>query len=264
MLFSKPQPFAEALASSQAKTLLPTSLGTRDLQKLSPDIRERSRFSAKVRSAGHLAVLDDGVNDLAAGQIDLATARLRLKQFLQSTGYVPPEGKAGGLQDFSSDRRIDLQLRINTQQAQGYGWWKQGQDPDLLDAFPAREFVRVESRAVPRTDWPERWNAARAATITDGATASDSGRMVALVGHPIWKELNRFRVEYEPFDFGSGMGTEDVARADAMALGIIARDTQIFPQERPFNENLQATPEIRSDIRFNAKGVFVYQRGGTG
>lgn len=275
MKFTKPFPYREALNASQVKTLLPTSLGSADLAKLEPSILERARFSAKVRSAAHLQVLDNGTNDIVAGQLDYATARLRLKQFLGSTGYQAPEELRGTLQDFASTARTDLQLRMNVQMAQGAGWHLQGQDPDLLDAFPAREFLRVESRDVPRTDWPQRWNEARAATITDGATDASSGRMVALVGHPIWKRLNRFGHEYEPFDFNSGMGTEDVDRATAIELGLIERDTQIFPQELDFNRDLQASPEIRSDKlrtlleqsgvgRFNAQGVFVHTRGGGG
>lgn len=268
-MFVRPMPYKEALNASQVKTLLRTSLGSADLARLDPAILERARFSAKVRSAQHLQVLDDGTNDIVAGQMDFATARLRLKQFLGRTGYQPPEELRGTLQDFSSDVRTDLQLRMNVQMAQGYGFWKQGQDPDLLDAFPAREFLRVESREEPRTDWPQRWNDARRATITDGATDADTGRMVALVGHQIWAKLNVFGHDYEPFDWNSGMGTEDVSRDEAIELELIARDTQIFPQDRPFNADLQASPEIRSDKlralleqsgvgRFNAQGVFVH------
>lgn len=268
MPFPKPLPFKEALNASRVKVLLPTSLGSAELEKLSDDIRERARFSAKVRSAQHLSILDDGSNQILDGKLDLASARLKLKQFARETGYQPPEHLAGTLQDFSSDARTNLQLRMATQMAQGYGNWKQGQDPDLLDAFPARELLRVEDREVPR-DWHARWDEARAATTTDGATASSSGRMVALVGHPIWRKLSRFNQEYEPFDYGSGMGTEDVSRNDAMDLKIIGRDTQIFPQDRPFNADLQASTEFRSDKlrslleasgvgRFNAQGVFVH------
>lgn len=277
MKYSAPQPFREALAQAQQKTLLPTSLGAADLNRLSADIRERSRFSAKVRSAEHLQQIDDVVNDIAAGQLDFATGRLRIKQYLQSVGHIAPDGKEGTLQDFGSEARINLQLRVNVQQAQGYGWWKQGQDADLLDAFPAQEFVRVESREHPRTDWKDRWDAARVIAGVRGTTSSKSGRMVALKNHKIWVTLSRFRTPYEPFDYNSGMGVEDVDREDALALKLIDRDTQIFPQDRPFNEDLQATPDIRSDKlrelleksgvgRFNKDGVFTYlpKRGGPG
>jgi hypothetical protein len=240
-------PFKEALDIARARTLLPTSLGTSGLQKLSADIRERSLFSAKVRTVEHLSVLRSGTDELTAGTLDLASARLSVKQFLTRTGYVAPKGKEGGLQDFSSDQRINLQLLTNVQQAQGYGWWQQGQDETILDAFPAQEFLRVEARDNPRSDWADRWDYARLNTNTKGATAAGSGRMVALKDHPIWVKLSRFGTPYEPFDFNSGMGVEDVSREDAMGLGIIDATTKITPQERPFNEDLQASPDVQSD-----------------
>lgn len=165
---------------------------------------------------------------------------------------MAPEEKRGGLEDFASTARTNVQLQTNVQLAQGYGWHQQGLQEDLLDAFPAREFLRVEAREQPRQDWPQRWNQARAETITDGATDSASGRMVALVGHPLWKRLSRFGLEHEPFDHGSGYGTEDVSRAEAMDLGLIDRDTQIFPAADNFNADLQASPQIRS-ARLRAK-----------
>lgn len=269
MKFSRAMPFKAALNASHVKVLLPTTLSSAEIEQLDTQIRELGRFSAKVRSARHLSVLDDGINTLVAGQGDMATQRLALKQFLKSTGYLAPEEKRGGLEDFASDARTNLQLRMGVQMAQGYGHWRQGQDPDLLFAFPARELLRVEDREKPR-DWIERWKAARNATTTDGATDPDAagGRMVAIVGHPIWIELSRFRQPYEPFDFGSGMGTEDVGRRDAMDLGIIDLHTQIFPQDRPFARDVTADLDIRSaKLRalleesgvghFNSAGVFV-------
>jgi hypothetical protein len=283
MKFSRHMPFKQALNASQARSILPTALSSRELAEIEGDILQYARFSARVRSAEHLAAIDDPINDLVAGRLDYATGRLSVKKFLDGTGYMAPEDERGSLADFASDARINLQLRMGVQMAQGYGYHIQGQDPVLLDAFPARELVRVEEREVPRgqrrgpggalvddseNGWPARWNRARAETTEDGATDSASGRMVAIVGHPLWKALSRFGVEHEPFDFNSGMGLEDVDRQDAMALGIIERDTQIFPQRDRFGEALQAAPEIRSERlrglleetgagRFDRDGVFV-------
>jgi hypothetical protein len=265
--FVRPQPFAEALTASRGRALLPTSGGTADLQRLDPGLRARARFSARVRSAEHLSVLDRNVNRILEGKLDPATARLQLKQFLARTGYQPKPGTEGGLKDFSSRKRIDLQLRVNVRQAQGYGWDQQGQDPVLLDAFPAQEFVRVEARHTPRTDWPDRWNAARAQAGTAGATDSGTGRMAALKNHPIWPLLSVFGQPWEPFDYGSGMGLEDIPRREAMALGLIDRDTQIAPRRSDLNAGLQASPDIasarlREELeksgvgRFDADGVF--------
>lgn len=273
MKFARPLPFREALDAQAVKSLLPSALSSAELSEIPARILERARFSSKVRNLEHLSVIDDVANDITAGHLDVATARLRIKQFVASTGYQADESVRGGLQDFLSDARINLQVRMNVQLAQGAGWHQQGQDPDILDAFPALEFQRVGSREQPRKDWPQRWNRARAETITDGATDSSSGRMVALKGHPIWTRLSRFGLPYEPFDFGSGYGTEDVNRAEATALGLIELDTVIFPDDRGFNADLQASPAVRSERlrsaiegtgigRFDDEGVLRYT--GTG
>ncbi|MES2692659.1 MAG: hypothetical protein V4773_04240 [Verrucomicrobiota bacterium] len=273
MRFVRPFPFRQAVTAAQARTLLPTNLRTREFEELVENgfagVLERARFSAGVRKVEHLAVIDDGINDLVAGTTDIATQRLRVMQFVRGTGYMAEEGQRGGLQDLAARRRIDLQLTVGVQQAQGYGWWKQGQQADILDAMPAQEFLRVEDREQPRQNWKQRWNKARAETVVDGATDSSAGRMIALKNHPIWPALSRFGTPYEPFDFGSGMGVEDTLRSEAIAFELIERDTQIFPQDRPFNQGLQATPEVRSLTlrqlleatglgRFDGKGVFVY------
>lgn len=273
MRFAKPMPFAEALDAQAVRSLLPTSMSSAEIAQLPARIRERARFSATVRNADHLAVIDDVATQVTDGTLDIATARLRIKQFVASTGYRPDPELRGGLQDLLSTARTDLQVRMNVQLAQGAGWHQQGQDPAVLDAFPALEFLRVESREEPRLNWPERWNRARAETVTDGATDSSTGRMVALKGHPIWVRLSRFGLPYEPFDFGSGYGTEDVSRGEAMDLDLIGRDTVIFPDDRGFNQDLQASPAVRSDRlrsaiedtgigRFDADGVLHFTGDG--
>ncbi|WP_221029903.1 hypothetical protein [Actomonas aquatica] len=240
-------------------------MSSAEIAQIPARILERARFSAKVRNLEHLAVIDDVANDVTAGALDVATARLRIKQFVASTGYQADESARGGLQDFLSTARTDLQVRMNVQLAQGAGWHQQGQDPAILDAFPAMEFVRVEARDEPRQDWPRRWNAARAATVLDGATDSSTGRMVALKGHPIWPELSRFGLPYEPFDYNSGKGTEDVSRQEAMDLDLIERDTVIFPDDRGFNADLQARPSARSErlrAAIEATGIGRFDAGG--
>jgi len=239
------------------KTLMPTSMDSAQLATLTADILERSRFSARVQSAEHLDVLDTGINNLIAGKTDIATARLQIKQFLARAGYKPEDGEEGGLKDFSSDERINLQLRMNTQQAQGYGQWKQGQDTVILDAFPAQELYRIGDRKEPR-NWPLRWAQA-------GGRTYGGGRMIALKDDPIWERISAFGIPYPPFDFGSGMGLIDVSRRVAMAFGIIDRDTQIQPQDRPFNEDLQAVPAILSEILkqlLNASGAGHFDTAG--
>ena len=102
----------------------------------------------------------------------------------------------------------------------------------------AQELVRVEARDEER-DWAGIWHA-------HGGAFYD-GRMVALKGDPVWVAISRFGLPYPPFDYNSGMGVEDVAHDEAVALGLIAED-YLPPETSPledFNKGLEA------DMTFN-------------
>lgn len=238
MILRTPMPFKDALDALEIKQLLPTELRTDLLSMIPAQLRERSMFSARVTSAEFLQRALDDVIDLATGQVDRATKRAGLKQFLESTGYVLPSGEAGSLTDLSSDARLNLILDTNLQMAQGYGRYAQGQDQAILDQWPAQELVRVRDAEKPR-DWLQRWQ-------ESGGELFD-GRMIALKTDRIWTRISRFGQPYPPFDFNSGMDVNDIDRDTAMELGLIDRDTELFPQSRDFNTDLQATPAVRSE-----------------
>jgi hypothetical protein len=257
MNIAAPKPFLEAVQANQIRRLLPTDLSSAMLEEIDPEILMRARFSAKVRSAEHLGVLDGLVEKITAGKMDFASARLELKQYLAHTGYAPESEHEGTIQDLSSTARTNLQLRTNVQQAQGYGRWKQGQDADLLDAWPAQEFLRIESREKEREDWPERWRRAGGRTF--------GGRMIALKNDPCWVALSRFGTPWPPFDFGSGMGVEDITRAEAQELGLITLQEIPEPQDMGFNDDLAATPAVQSQIlraALEATGVGYFDEDG--
>ena len=98
-----------------------------------------------------------------------AKARTEMQHMLKELGYTPDPDKRGGLQDLSSDRRIDTIIDTQTKMAQGYARHEAAQDPAVLDAFPADEMYRQSSRRAPR-DWDIRWNEARA-SLGDSTTA---------------------------------------------------------------------------------------------
>ena len=262
MIYSKPLPFAEALGSQAVRRFLPTDFASGQLAKLDPALLRRSQFSAMVQDLDHLDELATTYREILAGTLDRATARLRIKTYLDRKGYAPDPDKAGGLQDLSSDRRINLQLDTNVEMMRGLGNHLQGLEPAVLDMWPARELVRLEDAEQPR-DWVQIWNDARAATTEDGATDANSGRMVAIVGHPIWKEFSDFGNDYAPFKWGSKMGLRDVSRREAMDLEIIDRDTQVFPDQsapRP-DMNVQTStavtdPRLRAALEKTGLGTF--------
>jgi hypothetical protein len=65
--------------------------------------------------------------------------------------------------------------------------------------------------------------------------------MIALKNDPIWKAISRFGRPYPPFDFNSGMWIKPVNRATAIKAGLIDDKTEIKPQKRTLNQNLQAS-----------------------
>lgn len=253
MLFTEPVPFAEAVQSRAVRELLPTEFRTSLLSELPTEIRERAFFSAGVTNAEFLQKASDQIDRLLTGSkeseggIDRAKARLELKQLLDSLGYQPAEGEEGTLTDLSSDDRLNLILDTNLQMAQGYGQWKQGQDPAILDQWPAQELIRVVDSKDKR-DWGTRW--------AEAGGLFYAGRMIALKNDPIWVAISRFGLPYAPFDFNSGMDVADVDRDEAEALGLIDRDTQITPQDRGFNDGLEAALGVGESIAQAVQSLF--------
>jgi len=242
VIFDKPIPFLEAIASRKAKKLLPTTLGSRELAELAPEIRERSFFSAKVAKLPFLKKADRLINDIVSTQgtglgertspLSRIEARAELQNYLDSIQYEAPKGKKGGLQDLSSNGRLDLIVDTNVKMAHGYGQFAVQNDPDIMDDIPCLELIRNEPRNEPRTDWPQRF-------VSAGGQLY-GGRMIARKDSPVWTSLSRFGLPYPPFDYNSGMGTREIFRREAEELGVIKRSDIVKPQERSFNDNVEA------------------------
>jgi len=247
MIFTAPLPFEEAIQSRQVRQILPTDFRTALLQQIPAELRERAFFSAGVTNAQFLEEASKKIDALLDGKTDRATMRLELKQLLDSLGYVSPEGEEGTLTDLASDDRLNLILDTNLEMAQGYGGWKQGQDPAVLDTWPAQELIRVIDSQEKR-DWASRW--------ADAGGQFYGGRMIALKNDPIWVAISRFGLPYPPFDFNSGMDVADIDRDEAIEIGLIERDAKITPQDRGFNEGLEASLGVGSDIAEAVQGLF--------
>lgn len=215
-------------------------MSSAELMQLDVGIRERSMFSARTTLEDYLQSISDKVETILNPQtvqretpgggtrpvtegLDVATARLELKQELQRLGYEPDPAKRGSIEDLSSDRRIDLVIKTNVEMAQGYGQWRQGQE--TLEAFPAQELFRAEDREEPR-DWLTRWQGAGGRLY--------GGRMIALKDDPIWEEISAFGQPYPPFDFNSGMWVRDVSREEALSLGVLEEGEEVAAQRRGF------------------------------
>lgn len=263
MTLSAPMPFAEALDRLERRRTLPTALSSREIrQRIEAGIRRASLFSARTLLPVYIEEIRSTVESILNPRVgdrigeggapitegmNLADARLQLGRLLQRLGYQPDPDKRGGIEDLSSDARLELVVRTNVEISQGYGQWLQGQDQDVLDSYPAQEFYRIAKGRTSR-DWARRWRAAAGAVGDHDATRilEETGKMIARKDSPIWQALgdgaglseedasDALGNPYPPFAFNSQMWTRDVDRDRAVELGLVRSDERLQPQWQDF------------------------------
>ena len=214
------EPFDEALKRLSERTPVGSALRTAEWSRVPLALRERALFSAGIEKLNVLQAVHAKLSEALAldGQARGRAFMDKSRFVAEMRGLMQREGLATGtetLTDPGSRTRLELIYEFQTTDAYEFGRWKMGQDADVLDAFPAQEFLRVEARAQPRTTWPQRWAEAGGRTY--------QGRRIALKSDPVWVQLSRFGRPWPPFDFNSGMGVESISREDAEALGVPAR-----------------------------------------
>lgn len=154
------------------------------------------------------------------GQINKATARLKLKNFLKDQRYVPQE--PGSVSDLSTDTRLDLILETQARMSRGLRQYEQDTTRLAKSMYPCWEFARVEQRKEPRP-WPEVWEE-HGGQFFPGAGSYPEGRMIARKDSTIWTAINYFGNSYPPFAFNSGMGLRGVARDECVRFKLIRAD----------------------------------------
>lgn len=242
----------------RARTPIATRLDTEGMSDLAVGLRERAFWSAGLDKIRNAQQMNDSIQralDMVRRGDGTFQTRERfvaeMREQLQRAGFDPRGlGKSadyGTIRDLTSVPRLRLIFDTNMGMARGFAKWQSDQDPASLEARPAQEFIRVSTRKVPRTNWPQRWHDA-------GGKFFGAGRMIALKNDPVWTELSRFGTPWPPFDFGSGMGIRNIRRAEAEKLGLIKPGQQVKPAHAEFNKGLQASvtdlkPEYRSWLK---------------
>lgn len=248
-------PLRDAVKRLSAKTPVGSVLRTAEWARVPLAFRERAQFSAAVESMRVLSTIQERLEKqtklrrerLASGKtatFDRSSFIDSIRGIAREEGLTPEdEALRGGLQDITSIPRLGLIYDTQNRQATGYARWKLDQSEGALLLWPAQEFLRIEERRVPREDWPGRFAAAARDAGDRAALAAfaSTGRMIGLKTSGLWARLNRFGTPWPPFDFGSGMGLEDIDREEAVELGLIGPDTILDSGVEDFNKDLEAS-----------------------
>lgn len=243
----------QAMRLAAERGLLPTEMGSAELQEMTLRLRERVFFSARTANLWYLDKLKSLVERYVKGEgrdNDLAQLRVEARRLLAQAGYTPeggfpgdealgiPPATAGSLRDLSSERRLNLIFQTQAQMMRGLGLKLRGHDRS--DRWPAWELVRVAKfSSEHQREWLKRWKIA--ADNVDGAGVWRSGdssplRMIALKSSPVWQALgssalfpDALNTDHPPFAFSSGMGWREVPIEESRELVLLAPDQIVSP-----------------------------------
>ena len=234
------------------KALVASKIDSSQWNSIQAGLRDRAFFSSQVAQANILQGLRQMAADRANG-VSASDAREAMREALKRLGHETPQELQGTIKDLYSKSRLDVIIKTNVAQARGFIDWMEANSPGAYAAFPAQEFLRVKAVKNPRGDWPKRWQKA-------GGKIFPGGRMIALKDDPVWVKLSVFGNPFPPFDWGSGMGLEDIGRKEAIKLGLIddkklSKRVAEKRNAKPvgFNGNLQAELPMKDDSPEAAK-----------
>lgn len=170
---------------------------------------------------------DDFVDDVihkmvtrGPGQLNRASARLALKDWLKEHKYLPDV--PGSSRDLRRDVWLDRIIEIQTRLQRGHAQYEQAMTRVALSMYPCQELTRVEDRKEPR-DWETRW-ANAGGQFFPGVSSYPAGRMIARKDSSIWVDISDFGLSWPPYAWGSGMGVKGVSREWSVANKMIRPD----------------------------------------
>jgi hypothetical protein len=223
------------------KQLITSGLSSEEIDLVFTGLKRRAFFSARVESARFLQEARQQVADYLAAnpRFDgaLTSRASAISEIMAKAREQGISTGTGAVTDPGSVARAKVIVDTNADLASGYVGYVSGASKGARLAFPAQELVRVEERQAKR-DWSGKWQAAGGKFY--------AGRMIALKEDPVWVEISRFGVPYPPFDYGSGMGVEDVDYDECLRLGVITED---YSPKGDVVEDFNAKVEAQLDFQ---------------
>lgn len=225
------------------KQLITSGLTSDEIDLVFTGLKKRAFFSARVKSVKFLQNAQQQVADYLAnaprGDGALTSRASAISEIMAKAKDEGISSGDGSLTDLGSSTRAEVIVDTNADLARGYVSHVVQSTTGARLAFPAQELVRVEERQSKR-DWDARWRAAGGKFY--------SGRRIALKEDPIWTSISRFGVPYPPFDYGSGMGIEEIDYDTCLQLGVITEDYK--PEGdivQDFNASVEAELQFKGE-----------------
>ena len=219
------------------KALVGSKIGSEEWSRIHAGMRDRAFIISRIEDQRIHYDVRRLVSEVTRMNLDPSEYRREIRKRLQELGYAPKPGEEGTIKDLYSKRRLDVILQQNRDQTRGFIQFKQFTTKAALEEFPASRLVRVERRKQER-NWDARWRAGAERVGWEGVYRGAD--KVALKTSPIWIAINRFGHRYPPFDFGSGMGVENVSIDECVRMKFVKPDDS--PQKVPdvgFNDGLK-------------------------
>ena len=256
-MITAPMFFDDAINFLLGKEDLPSDWSSKVWQDQEPEFRNKAFFSATMekgrfldRAHGlifdHLAGVEetiiqpDGTKVTALKTFDRAHFVERMQKFMLTEGMVEKGDFAkvnqSDVRDIRSLARLNLIFDTNVKQAYGFGQWKQGQVPAVLEAYPAGRLVRDRGVMEPRL---------RHEVNLDEVNLKNDPRWATYHNN---KDIGGFGVPWGPYGFNSGVNQEDVSREEAQSLGLAV--DSVTPQDGRITDGTQAgTKRMDPDIK---------------
>lgn len=242
--------FTDAIEKLMERQPTPARMDSYDWASVEPALRDRSFFSSLVESMkfldrGKKAILDsleknmeevtapDGTKSMALTSAGKADFIDRMRNIIASEGMAGPDAfrsaAAEDLTNIGGRRRLELIFDTQVKTSFGFANWEQGQDPDILAAFPAARFVRTSPVVEPRPR--------HAVSEGDVQLKSDFEYWAEFQNDP---EIGGFGVPWGPFGYNSEMDQEDVSRREAERRKLLRKGEAVpIPDAKRYGRDLK-------------------------
>ena len=257
MSLVKPLKFLDAISKFLSRTPVASPMTSAEWSGVPAQVRESSIWSAQQTSAKFVQHFRNLIGDFLQQHTEPAADGLpmikvggrnefvrRMKDFIETEG-IPRTGT--GIQDIGSSGRLKLIFDVNTQAAENYGYWKAGNDPEILRMWPGRRFFRIKAVKVPRA----------VHQANDGAVRrKDDMQFWLAMNSP---DLGGFGVPWGPWGYNSGMADEDVKMSEMVRLGIMDPGEKVVRPDFAFSaalrqESAALDPDLLAKLKaFHAK-----------